>query len=54
MEVIFSDNYSEVFYLFVVAVFIAQHREMACDSSAFYVRERDLLLFSITNLTVPL
>ena len=28
--------------------------EMACDSSAFYVRERDLLLFSITNLTVPL
>jgi len=48
MQVKFSDDYSEV------AVFIAQHREMARDSSAFYVREGDLLLFSITNLTVPL
>ena len=51
MQVKFSDNYSEVFLLFIcsVAVFIAQHREMARDSSAFYVREHDLLLFMITN-----
>ena len=59
MQVEFSDNYSEVFYLFVLlqfswpGVFIAQDREMAHDSSAFSVRESDLLLFSITNLTVP-
>ena len=41
----FSNNYSEVFlFLHSVAVFIAQYREMVHDSSAFYVRERDLLL----------
>ena len=57
MQVKFSDNYSEVhciLFICSVAVFIAQHREMARDPSTFYIRERDLLLFSITNLTVPL